>query len=71
MAGAPVGWRATLITDTISAQPQAIQYLPGPSYQPLYAALGLLVGFVGILLKFYILAAAGMITFSVAPVAIS
>jgi cytochrome c oxidase subunit I+III len=61
LAGAPVGWRATLITDTISAQPQAIQYLPGPSYQPLYAALGLLVGFVGILLKFYILAAAGMI----------
>lgn len=59
LAGAPIGWRATLVTDTLAGEVQAIHHLPGPSYRPLCAALGLLVGFLGVLTKLYIVAAAG------------
>jgi cytochrome c oxidase subunit I+III len=63
MTEAPQNWRATLVTDTITAEPQAIQNLPGPTYVPLYAALGLLVAFSGALFEYYALAGAGLIFF--------
>jgi cytochrome c oxidase subunit I+III len=61
MTGAPQDWRATLVTDTITAEPQAIQYLPGPTVIPLYAALGLVFAFSGALFEFYALAGAGAV----------
>jgi cytochrome c oxidase subunit I+III len=65
MAAAPSGWRATLSTDVMTAQPQAIQYLPGPSYVPLFASLGILIGAVGVLFKSYMLAPAGALVLTV------
>jgi cytochrome c oxidase subunit I+III len=43
LAGQPETWRGTLVTDELDSSPQAIQWLPGPSYLPLLAALGILV----------------------------
>jgi cytochrome c oxidase subunit I+III len=61
MEAAPRRWRGTLSTDPLTAQPQAIHYLPGPSMVPLYAALALLVAMFGVLTKLYLLAPLGMI----------
>lgn len=58
---APAEWRATLVTDAVLARPQAIHYLPGPSYQPLFAAVGLLVASIGVLTKFYLIGVAGLV----------
>jgi cytochrome c oxidase subunit I+III len=60
LAGEPTTWRATLVTDAVHARPQAIQYLPGPSYLPLYAALGLLVASIGILAGYYTVTPVGV-----------
>jgi cytochrome c oxidase subunit I+III len=56
---APRRWRGTLSTDPLTAEPQAIQYLPGPSMVPLLAALALLVAMFGVLSKLYLLAPLG------------
>jgi len=56
---APVHWRGTLTTDAISAAPQAIHFLPGPSLYPLLVALGLLVGLLAVLAKIYLVLAVG------------
>jgi cytochrome c oxidase subunit I+III len=61
LAGAPENWRATLATDALNAEPQAIQYLPGPSLTPLLVSLGVLVGAVGVLVQAYLMAALGMV----------
>jgi cytochrome c oxidase subunit I+III len=63
MSAAPEDWRATLVTDTITADPQAIQYLPGPTPVPFYAAVGLVTAFTGALFGFYALAGAGALLF--------
>ncbi len=60
LRGKPRAWRATLNTDAISAQPQSIQYLPGPSCYPLVAATGLLIVFIAILSKVYLVAIVGL-----------
>jgi len=56
---APTRWRATLSTDPLTALPQGVQYLPGPTLVPLMAALGLLVAMLGVLTKLYLLAPLG------------
>jgi cytochrome c oxidase subunit I+III len=61
MAGKPTAWRATLVTDALDARPQAIQWLPGPTYVPLFTALALLVATIGILTRAYIVAGVGMV----------
>ncbi|MFN7138968.1 MAG: cbb3-type cytochrome c oxidase subunit I, partial [Limisphaerales bacterium] len=61
LRGAPEFWRATLSTDPIKAEPQAIQYLAGPSYQPLLAALGLLTAFTGVLVRGYLISVLGLL----------
>ncbi|MDW7772635.1 MAG: cbb3-type cytochrome c oxidase subunit I [Desulfobulbaceae bacterium] len=54
----PVGWRATLLTDVTNAIPQAVQYLPGPTLLPFFAAFSILAVFVSVLLKNFIAASA-------------
>jgi cytochrome c oxidase subunit I+III len=61
LAGAPLQWRATLSTDPLSARPQSVQYLAGPSNAPILAALGLLVAFLGVLVEWYLLLPLGLI----------
>jgi cytochrome c oxidase subunit I+III len=60
LAAAPLEWRATLVTDALTARPQAIQFLPGSTHIPLHAALALLLASAGVLMQAYILAAFGM-----------
>ncbi|MEX0653694.1 MAG: cytochrome c oxidase subunit I [Phycisphaeraceae bacterium] len=60
MHGRPVTWRATLVTDALHATPQAIQWLPGPTYTPLLAALGLLVAMVATLQQYYLVLPLGL-----------
>jgi cytochrome c oxidase subunit I+III len=57
----PQEWRATLGTDSLNAAPESIQPLAMPSYQPFFAALGLLVAFVGVLVQAYILSILGVV----------
>jgi cytochrome c oxidase subunit I+III len=59
LAGAPETWRATLVTSVLRADLQAITWLPGSTYVPFLLAVGLLVASIGILTKFYWLAALG------------
>ena len=67
LAGQPEGWRATLVTDALEARPQAVQWLPGPSYMPLFAALGVLVAVLGLIIfpgagdEFYLWTIAGSV----------
>ena len=53
----PTQWRATLVTDAVTAEPQAVQWLPSPTYLPLATALSLTVAMSGVLFKSYITAA--------------
>ncbi len=57
----PSAWRATLITDAISGEPQAIQKVSTPSYVPITAAIGLFIMSVATLFKAYILALAALV----------
>lgn len=61
MDSAPTTWRATLTTDPVTAAPQGVQPLPGPSLLPLLAALGLLVAMLGVLSHLYLLAPLGAV----------
>jgi len=60
LSGKPLRWRATLNTDALHARPQSIQFLPGPSYLPLWVALGLLIILLAILAKVYLVAVMGV-----------
>ncbi|MEX1049247.1 MAG: cbb3-type cytochrome c oxidase subunit I, partial [Akkermansiaceae bacterium] len=60
MDSAPATWRATLTSDPLTAAPQGIQYLPGPTMVPLVAALGLLVAMLGVLAKLYLITPMGL-----------
>jgi cytochrome c oxidase subunit I+III len=55
LAGGP-DFRATLVTDAVSGEPQAVQHLSGPSIIPLLTALALFVGAVGVLAEYYVAA---------------
>lgn len=57
MAGQPLTWRGTLVTDATDATPQAIQFLPSPCYVPFWTAVATLGAALGILLQAYILSA--------------
>lgn len=57
LSGEPSSWRGNLVTDATLANPQAIQYLPGPTYLPFWAAVATAGGAAGILGQSYILAA--------------
>ena len=57
---APLEWRASLVTDALSAQPKAVQPIPGPTPLPFIVALGVLIGFLAVLTKAYLLALPGI-----------
>ncbi|MCO6430624.1 MAG: cbb3-type cytochrome c oxidase subunit I [Deltaproteobacteria bacterium] len=57
----PAEWRAALVTDAVTGEPQAIQRVSGPSYFPIIAALGLLVTSVATLFQGYLVALVGTI----------
>jgi cytochrome c oxidase subunit I+III len=61
LEGGPLTFRATLSTDPLTGKVQAIQPLAGPSFLPLFAAVGLLVAFLGTLAELYALLPAGLI----------
>ncbi|MEX0717841.1 MAG: cytochrome c oxidase subunit I [Planctomycetaceae bacterium] len=69
MTAAPVEYRATLVTDAVEARPQAIQYLPGPTYLPFWAAVALTIAAVGVLGKSYTLAGAGAVATVIGTIA--
>jgi cytochrome c oxidase subunit I+III len=54
-------FRATLVTDAVSGEPQAVQYLPGPSTYPLLAALALFFGASMILAEMYLAGGLGFV----------
>jgi cytochrome c oxidase subunit I+III len=57
--GEPQDWRGTLVTDAVTARPQAIQYLPGSTYIPLWTAIATTLTAVGVLTRSYTLAGFG------------
>ena len=59
LSGGPLTWRATLNTSVVDAEPQAIHYLPGPTYVAFVVSVGLLLAAVGMLAKLYLLAGVG------------
>ncbi|MBM9606071.1 cbb3-type cytochrome c oxidase subunit I [Desulfopila inferna] len=52
----PTGWRATLLTDVTNARPQALQYLPGPTYLPFIVSVTILGAAVAFLAKNFLVA---------------
>ncbi len=61
MTAAPTHWRATVVTDVLTGKPQGIQYLSGPTRLPFMAAVGVLIIFLGVLAKVYLLSVAGLL----------
>ena len=61
LAGRPENWRATLLTSVTSARPEAVQWLPGPTYVPLQLAGAVLLLAVGTLAKVYLVSALGAV----------
>lgn len=59
LVGQPQAWRGTLVSDATLATPQAIQYLPGPTYVPFWAAVATVGTTAGVLAQSYIGAAFG------------
>ena len=57
----PANWRATLITDSRHAVPQAVGFLSSPTYTPLFAAIGVLFASVGVLAEVYLVAILGAV----------
>ncbi|MFO7655060.1 MAG: cbb3-type cytochrome c oxidase subunit I [Candidatus Krumholzibacteriia bacterium] len=57
----PSGWRATLLTDLTNAQPQTVQFLPGPTHLPFATAVAILVAAIGMLAQSYRLAAVALL----------
>jgi cytochrome c oxidase subunit I+III len=53
LAESPSGWRAQLVTSVVTAEPQAIVHLAGPSIWPLVTALLLTLNFVATLFDLY------------------
>jgi heme/copper-type cytochrome/quinol oxidase subunit 3 len=57
----PTGWRAQLITSVLTAEPQAVVQLSGPSIWPLIAAIVLTLNFVATLFDIYWLLALSLV----------
>jgi len=57
----PVGWRATLLVDAITGEPQAIARLATPSYMPFIAALGIVLLTVATIAKLFLLIPVGVL----------
>lgn len=57
----PSRWRAALITDAVTGEPQAIHRLAGPSYIPAVTAFFLLITSVATLFKSYLVALVALI----------
>jgi cytochrome c oxidase subunit I+III len=57
----PSTWRGNLVTESSDARPQAIQYLPGPTYLPRGAAIATAIAAVGVLGRAYLVSAFGLI----------
>jgi cytochrome c oxidase subunit I+III len=55
----PAGWRATLLVDVITGQPQAIARLATPSYMPFIAAVGVVLVTVATIAKLFLLVPVG------------
>ena len=53
LAESPVTWRAQLVTSAVTAEPQAIAHLAGPSLWPLIAGIMLTLNFVATLFDMY------------------
>ncbi|MFO7562093.1 MAG: cbb3-type cytochrome c oxidase subunit I [Enhygromyxa sp.] len=47
----PLGWRGSLISSVVEAEPQALQALPGPTLLPFVTAIALTLTAVGVLAK--------------------
>jgi cytochrome c oxidase subunit I+III len=61
LAERPTGWRAQLVTSVVTAEPQAIVQLSGPSIWPLLAAVVLTLNFVATLFDVYWLLALSVV----------
>ncbi len=57
----PERWRATLLVDVITGEPQAIARLATPSYMPLVAALGIALLIVATIAKIYLFIPVGLL----------
>jgi cytochrome c oxidase subunit I+III len=53
LAESPTAWRAQLVTSVVTAEPQAIAHLSGPSIWPLVAGIMLTLNFVATLFDLY------------------
>jgi cytochrome c oxidase subunit I+III len=60
MEAQPSAWRATLVSDAITGEPQAIQRVAGPSYIPITAACGIIIMSIATLFKAYIVGAVAL-----------
>jgi len=61
LAGLPNAWRGSLVTDAIDANPQAIQFLPSPTFLPFWTAVGTVLAAIGVLGAAYIVAIFGVL----------
>jgi cytochrome c oxidase subunit I+III len=55
----PVGWRATLLVNAMTGQPQAIARLATPSFMPFIAALGIVLVTIATIAKLFLLVPVG------------
>jgi cytochrome c oxidase subunit I+III len=69
LAVSPAAWRAQLVTSVVTAEPQAIVRLSGPSIWPLLAAITLTLNFVATLFDLYWLLAASTVATIAAVIA--
>ena len=61
----PCSWRASLLTDITNAQPQVIQFLPGPTHIPFFIAVAIVLIMISVLAQSYILAGLALIATAV------
>lgn len=57
----PASYRATLVTDAVTGEPQAIQRVAGPTYIPILAAIALFITSIATLAQAYLLALVGLV----------
>src|SRR5690606_19108040 len=57
----PESWRATLLVDVITGEPQAIARLATPSYMPFLTALGIVLVTVATIAKLFLLIPVGVL----------
>ncbi len=61
LSAEPQHWRGTLVTDATDTRPQAIQFLPSPTYIPFWTAAATLAAAAGVLAQSYILASVAVL----------